>query len=86
MALTDSLKIAKADIVGWGDGGILGIDPATRHKDGVGKVFAFATNTSVKDSVEQNPTFAAFTFENTARIGRNLTIHIRNTGPNLGLD
>ena len=63
VALMDSLKIAKADIVGWSDGGILGIDLALRHKDRVGKVFAFAANTvtsGVKDGVEKNPTFAAF--------------------------
>jgi pimeloyl-ACP methyl ester carboxylesterase len=62
-ALMDSLKIAKADIVGWSDGGILGIDLAIRHKERVGKVFAFAANTvtsGVKDGVEKNPTFAAY--------------------------
>ena len=51
------------DIVGWSDGGILGIDLALRHKDRVGKVFlASAANTltsGVKDNVEKNPTFAA---------------------------
>ena len=69
VALMDQLKIAKADIVGWSDGGILGIDLAVRHRDRVGKVFAFAANTvtsGVKDGVEQNPTFAAFI----ARAGR----------------
>ena len=62
-ALMDSLKIAKADIVGWSDGAILGIDLAVRHKERVGKVFAFAANTvtsGVKDGVEKNPTFAAY--------------------------
>ena len=62
-ALMDALKIPKADIVGWSDGGILGIDLAMRHKDRVGKVFAFAANTvtsGVKEGVEKNPTFAAF--------------------------
>src|SRR5882757_2164359 len=62
VALMDSLKIAKADIVGWSDGAILGIDLAMRHKERVGKVFAFAANTvtsGVKDGVEKNPTFAA---------------------------
>jgi pimeloyl-ACP methyl ester carboxylesterase len=42
VALMDVLKIPKADIVGWSDGGILGLDLAMRHKDRVGKVFAFA--------------------------------------------
>lgn len=63
VALMDRLKIAKADIVGWSDGGIIGIDLAMRHRDRVGKVFAFAANTvtsGVKNGVEKNPTFAAF--------------------------
>jgi pimeloyl-ACP methyl ester carboxylesterase len=55
--------VPKADIVGWSDGAILGLDLAIRHPDRVGKVFAFAANTvisGVKDGVEKNPTFAAF--------------------------
>jgi pimeloyl-ACP methyl ester carboxylesterase len=63
VAVLDALKIAKADVVGWSDGGILGIDLALRHKDRVGKVFAFAANTvtsGVVEGVEKNPTFAAY--------------------------
>jgi pimeloyl-ACP methyl ester carboxylesterase len=63
VALMDGLKVPKADIVGWSDGGILGLDLAMRHPGRVGKVFAFAANTltsGVVDGVETNPTFAAF--------------------------
>jgi pimeloyl-ACP methyl ester carboxylesterase len=63
VAALDALKIPNADVVGWSDGGILGIDLALRHKDRVGKVFAFAANTvtsGVVDGVEKNPTFAAY--------------------------
>ena len=63
VALMDVLKIPKADIVGWSDGAIIGVDLALRHKDRVGKVFAFAANTrtsGVVEDVEKNPTFAAF--------------------------
>jgi pimeloyl-ACP methyl ester carboxylesterase len=63
VALMDVLKIPKADIVGWSDGGILGLDLAMRHRDRVGKVFAFAANTvtsGVVEGVEKNPTFAAY--------------------------
>lgn len=63
VALLDVLKIRKADIVGWSDGGILGLDLALRHKERVGKVFAFAANTvtaGVVEGVEKNPTFAAY--------------------------
>jgi pimeloyl-ACP methyl ester carboxylesterase len=63
VALMDVLKVSKADIVGWSDGAILGLDLAMRHPNRVGKIFAFAANTvtsGVKDGVEKNPTFAAF--------------------------
>jgi len=63
VGVLDALKVPKADVVGWSDGGILGIDLALRHKDRVGKVFAFAANTvtsGVVDGVEKNPTFAAY--------------------------
>ena len=63
VALMDALKIPKADIVGWSDGAILGLDLAMRHKERTGRVFAFAANTvtaGVIDGVEKNPTFAAY--------------------------
>jgi pimeloyl-ACP methyl ester carboxylesterase len=74
IGLMDHLKIAKADIVGWSDGGIIGLDLAMRHKDRVGKVFAFAANTmtsGVKDGFDSNPTFAAFI----ARAGKEYETH-----------
>ena len=63
VALMDFLNVPKADVVGWSDGGILGLDLAIRHRGRIGRVFAFAANTApsgVKDDVEKNPTFAAF--------------------------
>jgi pimeloyl-ACP methyl ester carboxylesterase len=63
VALMDMLAIRKADIVGWSDGGIIGLDLALRHKERVGKIFAFAANSltsGVVENVETNPTFAAF--------------------------
>jgi pimeloyl-ACP methyl ester carboxylesterase len=63
VGLMDFLKVPRADIVGWSDGAILGIDLALRHPTRVGKVFAFAANTQtsgVVDNVDKNPTFAAF--------------------------
>jgi pimeloyl-ACP methyl ester carboxylesterase len=63
IALMDGLKIRRADVVGWSDGGIIGLDLAIRHPDRVGKIFAFAANTQtsgVIDGVEKNPTFAAY--------------------------
>lgn len=63
VAVMDVLKVRKADIVGWSDGAILGLDLAMRHPDRVGRIFAFAANTvtsGVIEDVEKNPTFAAF--------------------------
>jgi pimeloyl-ACP methyl ester carboxylesterase len=63
VALLDTLHIAKADVVGWSDGAILGLDLAIRHPDRIGRIFAFAANTvtsGVQEGVEKNPTFARY--------------------------
>ncbi len=63
IGLLDTLHVAKADVVGWSDGAILGLDLAMRHADRVGRIFAFAANTQtsgVQNGVEKNPTFARF--------------------------
>jgi len=63
VGLLDTLHVARADIVGWSDGAILGLDLAMRHPDRVGRIFAFAANTvtsGVQDGVEKNPTFARY--------------------------
>jgi pimeloyl-ACP methyl ester carboxylesterase len=63
VALLDFLAVRRAAVVGWSDGGILGLDLAIRYPARVSRVFAFAANTDpsgVVDGVEKNPTFAAF--------------------------
>jgi pimeloyl-ACP methyl ester carboxylesterase len=63
IALLDTLRIARPDVVGWSDGAILGLDLAIRHPDRVGKVFAFAANTvtsGVQEGVGKAPVFAQF--------------------------
>ncbi len=63
VALLDTLKIDKAAIIGWSDGGIIGLDIAMRHPERVTRVFAFGANTSksgLKDDFDKNPTFAAY--------------------------
>ena len=63
VGLLDYLGLKRAAVVGWSDGGILGLDLAIRHPERVSKVFAFAANTDpsgVVAGVEKNPTFAAF--------------------------
>jgi pimeloyl-ACP methyl ester carboxylesterase len=59
VALLDALKLQKADIVGWSDGAVIGIDLAIRHPDRVGKIVAFGANTTtsgIKDDADKQPT------------------------------
>jgi pimeloyl-ACP methyl ester carboxylesterase len=44
VGVMDALKIAQADIVGWSDGGNLGLDLARRYPDRIHKVVAFGAN------------------------------------------
>ncbi|VVE30463.1 alpha/beta fold hydrolase [Pandoraea anhela] len=63
VALLDQLHIKKADVVGWSDGAIQGIDLAMRYPDRVGKIVAFGVNTNtegLKPDFDKNPVFAAY--------------------------
>lgn len=63
VALLDYLKIDKTALVGWSDGGIIGLDIAMNHPEKLTKVFAHAANTKVdglKPDVMQNKTFAGY--------------------------
>ncbi len=44
LALLDYLKIDKVDLVGWSDGGIIGLDIAMSHPDRLSHLFAQAAN------------------------------------------
>ena len=69
VGLLDALHIPLADIVGWSDGAILGLDLAIRHPDRVGKVLTFAANTStsgLRPHPGQSPVFRRF-FERARR-------------------
>lgn len=44
VGVMDALKIQRADIVGWSDGGNLGLDLARRYPDRIRKVVAFGAN------------------------------------------
>ena len=46
VGVMDALHIARADVVGWSDGGNLGLDLARRYADRVRKVVAFGANHS----------------------------------------
>jgi pimeloyl-ACP methyl ester carboxylesterase len=44
LKLLDSLRVAKADIVGWSDGGIIGLDLAIHHPERVRRLVAVGAN------------------------------------------
>jgi pimeloyl-ACP methyl ester carboxylesterase len=63
LALLDYLKIQKADLVGWSDGGIIGLDIAIHHPERLNRLYAYGANsdlTALKPDFDKNPTFAAF--------------------------
>ncbi|CAN7194723.1 alpha/beta hydrolase [Pararhizobium sp. LjRoot255] len=47
LALLDYLKIEKTALVGWSDGGIIGLDIAIHHPERLTKLFAHAANSKV---------------------------------------
>ena len=47
IGLMDQLRIAKADVVGWSDGGVIALDLAMRHPDRIGRVVTIGANFDV---------------------------------------
>jgi pimeloyl-ACP methyl ester carboxylesterase len=63
VALLDYLKIDKTDLVGWSDGGIIGIDIAMTHPERLNRLFAQAANITtdgVDPGVETNALFGEY--------------------------
>ena len=63
LALLDYLKIPKVDLVGWSDGGIIGIDIALNHPERLDRLFAQAANVTVDGvdpGVNTNVTFGNY--------------------------
>lgn len=63
VALIDHLKLGKVTLVGWSDGGIIGIDMAMKNPDHLTRVIAHAANVTVdgvKADVMENKTFADY--------------------------
>ena len=63
LAVMDHLSIKKASIVGWSDGGIIGLDIAINNPDRLVKLFAFGANynpTALKPTLDTDPTFGAY--------------------------
>jgi pimeloyl-ACP methyl ester carboxylesterase len=59
LAVMDALKLSKAALVGWSDGGAIALDLAIHHPDRVAKLFVYATNYDAKGS---KPLKASATF------------------------
>ena len=63
VALLDFLKLDKVDLVGWSDGGIIGLDIAMSHPERLTSVFAQAANITtdgVDPAVATNAVFNAY--------------------------
>jgi pimeloyl-ACP methyl ester carboxylesterase len=62
LALLDYLKIDKVALVGWSDGGIIGLDIAIRHPERLSRLFSFAANFTPEggQDVANSPTFNAY--------------------------
>jgi pimeloyl-ACP methyl ester carboxylesterase len=52
LALLDYLHIPSVSVVGWSDGGIIGIELAARHPERLQRVFAFGANTEPSGNIE----------------------------------
>lgn len=60
LALLDFLKVDKVDLVGWSDGGIIGLDIAMSHPERLDHLFAHAANITtdgVDPTVGDDPVF-----------------------------
>lgn len=63
VALLDFLKVDKVDLVGWSDGGIIGLDMAMTHPEKLHKLFAQAANITtdgVDPGVGTNAVFGSY--------------------------
>jgi pimeloyl-ACP methyl ester carboxylesterase len=62
VALLDFLKIDKVALIGWSDGGIIGLDIAIRHPQRLSRLFSFAANYTPEGGrdVSDSPTFNAY--------------------------
>ena len=54
IGLMDQLHIAKADIVGWSDGGNIGLDMAMKHPERVGRLVTIGANYDAAGLVNPN--------------------------------
>jgi pimeloyl-ACP methyl ester carboxylesterase len=63
VAVMDALALPRASLVGWSDGGIVGLDAAIHHPDRVARLVALGPNydlTGLRRDGGPHPTFAAY--------------------------
>ena len=63
LALLDYLKVERTAVVGWSDGGIIGLDLAMHHPERLTRLFAQAANATVDavtPNLDQDPVFGPF--------------------------
>jgi pimeloyl-ACP methyl ester carboxylesterase len=63
LALLDHLGVRRVSIVGWSDGGIVGLVLAIDHADRVDRLYAFGSNADTSGAIEgceKDPVFAAY--------------------------
>jgi pimeloyl-ACP methyl ester carboxylesterase len=62
LAVMDKLKLERASLVGWSDGGVIGLDVAINNPGRINKLFAFGANYDLSGMQGGGPhaTFAAY--------------------------
>jgi len=59
LKLMDSLRLKQADIVGWSDGGIIGLDLAMKHPDRIRRLVAIGANYDTRGVMGSGGDFTA---------------------------
>jgi pimeloyl-ACP methyl ester carboxylesterase len=63
LAVLDELGLRQVDLVGWSDGGIVGLDIAMRHPERLRRMVVYGANSDpsgVYPDVDKTPVFAAY--------------------------
>jgi pimeloyl-ACP methyl ester carboxylesterase len=75
LALLTYMKLTKVDLVGWSDGGIIGLVIAMQHPERLRRLFAYGANgdpSGVRPDIDSSPTFTGY-IERTRREYRELS-------------
>lgn len=75
LALLNYIKLTKVDLVGWSDGGIIGLVIAMQHPERLRRLFTYGANgdpSGVRPDIDGSPTFTSY-IERTRREYRELS-------------